>query len=72
LFGPKGMSKEVTDRLALAINRVMARPDIQAKFLSNANEVDATSNPQKFAALIKDDYVVWSNVVKFAKIKPTE
>lgn len=72
LFGPKGMPKEVTDRLALAVNRVMARPDIQAKLLSNANEVDAFSNPQKFAALIKDDYVVWSNVVRFAKIKPTE
>jgi tripartite-type tricarboxylate transporter receptor subunit TctC len=66
------MPKEITDRLALAVNKVMARPDIQAKLLAFANEVDATSNPEKFAALIKDDYVTWSNVVKFAKIKPTE
>jgi tripartite-type tricarboxylate transporter receptor subunit TctC len=66
------MPKEIVDRLALAVNRVMARPDIQAKLVGNANEVDTTSNPQKFAALIKDDLALWTEVVRVAKIKPTE
>ena len=72
LLGPKGMPKEIAERLALAVNRVMARPEIYAKLVGNANEVDTTSNPQKFAALIKDDLAVWTEVVRVAQIKPNE
>jgi tripartite-type tricarboxylate transporter receptor subunit TctC len=72
LFGPKGLPQPIAERLALAVNRVMARPDIQARLLSTANELDTSSNPEKFTALIKDDYAVWQEVVRFAKIKATE
>jgi tripartite-type tricarboxylate transporter receptor subunit TctC len=70
LFGPQGMPQPIADRLALAVNRVMSRPDIQAKLQATANELDTSSNPQKFASMIKDDLGVWQDVVRFAKIKP--
>ena len=72
LFGPQGMPQPIADRLALAVNRVMSRPDIQARLQATANELDTSSNPQKFASMIKDDLGVWQDVVRFAKIKPTE
>lgn len=72
LFGPRGLPQSIAERLALAVNKVMSRPDIQEKLLATANELDTSSNPEKFATLIKDDYAVWADVVRFAKIKANE
>ena len=70
IFAPKGLHQPITDRLALAFNKVLAKPEVQEKLLSTANVLDGSSNPQKFMRLIRDDLLVWSEVAKFAKIKP--
>lgn len=70
LFGPKGMPQPIADRLAQAMNKVMALPEIQAKLLPYANEIETTSNPARFKSLIGEDYKQWAEVVRFANIKP--
>ncbi len=70
IFAPKGLPQPITDRLALAFNKVLAKPEVQEKLLNTANVLDGSSNPQKFMRLIRDDLQVWSDVAKFAKIKP--
>jgi tripartite-type tricarboxylate transporter receptor subunit TctC len=36
----------------------------------NANEIDTSSSPARFTSMIRDDLAVWSEVVRYAKIKP--
>ena len=48
----------------------MARADIQEKLVPTANEIDTSSNPARFASMIRDDLAVWTEVVRYAKIKP--
>jgi tripartite-type tricarboxylate transporter receptor subunit TctC len=69
IFGPKGLPPAIVDRLAQAFNKVMAQPDIQAKLVPTAIEVDSTSTPAQFAKMIKDDYATWAEAVRFANIQ---
>ena len=70
VFGPKGLPAPIAERLAQAFNKVMARPDIQDKLMPTANEIDTSSSPARFGSMIRDDLAVWSEVVRYAKIKP--
>ena len=70
VFGPKGLPAPIAERLANAFNKVMARPDIQEKLMPTANEIDTSSSPSRFTSMIRDDLAVWSEVVRYAKIKP--
>jgi len=70
IFGPKGLPQPVVDRLVVAFNKVLLKPEVQEKLISTANVTDASSNAPKFNKLLKDDLQLWSDVVKFAKIKP--
>jgi tripartite-type tricarboxylate transporter receptor subunit TctC len=70
VFGPKGLPAPIAERLANAFNKVMARPDIQEKLMPTANEIDTSSSPARFTSMIRDDLAVWSEVVRYAKIKP--
>jgi tripartite-type tricarboxylate transporter receptor subunit TctC len=69
IFGPKGLPPAIVDRLAQAFNKVMAQPDIQAKLVPTAIEVDSTSTQAQFAKMIKDDYATWAEAVRFANIQ---
>jgi len=70
IFAPKGLPQPIADRLTMAFNKVLAKPEVQEKLISTANVLDGSSNPQKFMRMIRDDLQVWSDVAKFAKIKP--
>jgi len=70
VFGPKGLPAPIAERLANAFNKVMARPDIQEKLMPTANEIDTSSSPARFTSMIRDDLALWSDVVRYAKIKP--
>ena len=70
ILGPKGLPPAIAERVAVAVNKVLARPDIQEKLAPTANELDGKSDPQRFAAMIKDDYALWADVVRVANIKP--
>lgn len=70
LLGPKGLPQPIANRVATAVNRVLARTDVQAIMAPAANELDGRSDPQSFAAMVKDDLATWVEVVKVANIKP--
>lgn len=70
LLGPKGLPQPIANRVATAVNRVLARPEVQASMAPAANELDGRSDPQSFAAMVKDDLATWVGVVKTANIKP--
>ena len=70
LLGPKGLPLPIANRVAAAVNRSLARPDVQASLAPAGNEIDGKSDPRSFAAMIKEDFAIWTGVVKAANIKP--
>lgn len=70
ILGPAGLPQPIAQRVAEAVNKVLARPDVLQKAAPSANEIDGKSNPQHMAAMIKEDYATWADVVRVANIKP--
>ena len=70
ILGPKGLPQPIAERIATAVNRVLAQPEIQQKLAPTANELDGKSDPQRFAAMMREDYALWAEVVRVANIKP--
>jgi len=70
LLGPKGLPMPVADRVATAVNKVLANPDVLRRAAPSANEIDGKSTPQSFSAMIAEDYKVWAEVARVANIKP--
>ena len=70
ILGPKGLPQPIAEKIAAAVNKVLAMPEVQQKLAPTANELDGQSNPQRFAAMMKEDYALWAGVVKAANIKP--
>jgi tripartite-type tricarboxylate transporter receptor subunit TctC len=70
LLAPKGTPAEITEKIAAAVNQVLADKDILAKLAPYANEMDGKSTPRSFEALLKEDLDNWLGVVKAANIKP--
>lgn len=70
LLAPKGTPLEITEKLASAVNQVLAERDIQAKLAPYANEMDGKSTPRSFEQLLREDLDSWVNVVRQANIKP--
>ena len=60
----------ITEKIAAAVNQVLADKDILAKLAPYANEMDGKSTPRSFEALLKEDLDNWAGVVKAANIKP--
>lgn len=70
LLAPRGTPPEVTEKIAAAVNQVLADKDIQAKLAPYANEMDGRSTPRSFEQLLKEDLDNWVSVVRQANIKP--
>jgi tripartite-type tricarboxylate transporter receptor subunit TctC len=68
LVGPTGMPKEVVDRLASDLARLLAQPDIQAKFASVGAEVHVLG-PTEFAALVKAENEKWARLIRERKLQ---
>lgn len=65
LVGPANMPKAVTDKISSDIARVLAMPDIRAKFIEQGAE-PVGSTPREFGQYMKDETVKWANVVKIS------
>ena len=63
LVGPAGMPREVTERLAQELARVLAQPDVQAKFVAAGAEVHSLGSAD-FAAFVKADNEKWSRLIR--------
>jgi len=70
ILGPAGLPQPIAERMAAAVNKVLARPDVLQRIAPSANEIDGKSSPQHMAAMIRDDYATWADVVRVANIKP--
>ena len=68
VFGPAGMPKELTNRLAREIVAIITSPDIAEKISQQGGEVIATG-PEQFTAFLSKDTAHWSKLIKDANVK---
>lgn len=68
LVGPAGLPKEVVDRLAAELRKVLSSPEVKAKFAGAGSEVQPRS-AQEFAAYVKVEAERWSSLISKRGIK---
>ena len=68
LVAPAGLPKPVLDRLAAELAKVLALPDVKAKFAAAGSEVHSRG-PAEFASFVKADNEKWSALIKARGIK---
>lgn len=68
VWGPRGLPRPVVDRLNAEFNRILAKPDVRALFVSEALEMRGGS-PQALGEFIAREIDKWKKVVKSASIK---
>ena len=68
LVGPAGMPKEVVDRLAAELAKVLAQPEIKAKFATAGAEVHS-QGPAAFAGFVKADNEKWAKLIRERKLE---
>ena len=68
ILGPKGLPKEVVDRLNRDINEVLKSDDIR-KLLASDGLEPAGGSPAEFAAVLKSEVVRWKSVAEQARVK---
>jgi tripartite-type tricarboxylate transporter receptor subunit TctC len=68
LVGPKGMPKEVVDRLNREVNELVKGDDMK-KNLANDGLEPAGGSPARFAEILKNEAARWAKVVRQAGIK---
>jgi tripartite-type tricarboxylate transporter receptor subunit TctC len=69
LLGPKGLPDAIAQRVATAMNVVLANAEVRDRLFKTGNEIDGKSTPASFAELMKKDYAIWSEVARVANIK---
>ncbi len=68
-FVPAGTPRAIVERLAGAIGKAVASPEVQGALSQQGMEIDADSTPESFAAMMKADLQRWQGVAKSAGIK---
>jgi tripartite-type tricarboxylate transporter receptor subunit TctC len=68
LVGPAGMPGPVVERLASELARVLAQPDVRAKFAGAGAEVHS-QGPAAFAAFVKSDNEKWARLIRERKLQ---
>jgi tripartite-type tricarboxylate transporter receptor subunit TctC len=69
VFGPKGMPRDIADRLSRELIAVLKRPDVREAFERLAFEPRG-STPEELSAFVKEQLEVWRRVVGEVGIKP--
>lgn len=68
LVGPAGMPKEVVDKLSGELRKLLATPEMKARFAAAGSEVHYRA-PQDFAAYVKAESEKWSALIAKRNIK---
>ncbi|MHB1123573.1 MAG: tripartite tricarboxylate transporter substrate binding protein BugE [Ramlibacter sp.] len=68
ILGPKGLPKEVIDRIYTATKQVLEDPAVR-KRIEETGSLIIGNTPQQFAEQIKAEFAVYKNVVEKAKLK---
>ena len=69
IFGPKGMSPEIVQRLNDEVNKIVTSPEQRERFKAMNLRPGDRSNQQEFAQRLRDDIALWGEVVKTAGLK---
>jgi len=69
LLAPAGTSSEVVNRLATAMAKIAAMPDVKTRFAELGVEA-AANTPEQFSAFIKTEIQKFAALAKLAGIKP--
>jgi tripartite-type tricarboxylate transporter receptor subunit TctC len=68
LVGPAGMPRDVVDRIATELGKVLAQPDLKAKFAAAGAEA-YFQGPAEFAAFVKADNEKWAKLIRERKLQ---
>ena len=68
IYGPKGLSKEVVDKVSAAVKATVALPEVKARIEGTGSLVVANT-PAEFAAQIQAEYAVYKKVVAAQKLQ---
>lgn len=68
LVGPAGLPPAVTERLAAELAKVLAQPEVKAKFATAGAEVHSLG-PTEFATFVKGDNEKWSRLIRERKLQ---
>ena len=68
LVGPAGMPREVVDRLATELGRVLAQQELKAKFATAGSEVQFQA-PAEFSGFVKAENEKWSRLIRDRKLQ---
>jgi tripartite-type tricarboxylate transporter receptor subunit TctC len=69
VFGPKGMPRDITDRVSRELIAVLKRPEVREAFGKLAFEPQG-STPEELTAFTKQQLEIWRRVVGEVGIKP--
>ena len=67
ICAPRGVPPDVVDKLNAAVNAVLAKPELKARFHDLGGEGMPLS-PAEFGKLVADETAKWAKVVKFAGV----
>ena len=67
IYGPKGMSKEVVDKINAAVRKVLEDPAVR-KRIEETGSLIVGNTPKQFSEQIKAEYAVYKKVVDTSKL----
>jgi tripartite-type tricarboxylate transporter receptor subunit TctC len=68
VYGPKGLSAEITGRVASEFQRALAKPEVAERMAKLGAEPVTDAGPAKFAAMVKADSERWATLIRERKI----
>jgi len=68
VFGPKGMPKDVVDKVSRELNVVLKRPDVRESFGKLAFEPRG-STPEELSAILKQQIETWTSIAREVGVK---
>jgi len=69
LFAPANTPPQVVDLLARELQKMLARPELKARFIDAGAET-FWSGPKEFDAYVRSELIKWTTVIKEAGIEP--
>jgi tripartite-type tricarboxylate transporter receptor subunit TctC len=68
IYGPKGLPKDVVDKVSDAVKKTVALPDVR-KRIEDTGSLIVANTPAEFAAQIQAEFAVYKKVVEGQKLK---
>ena len=69
MFAPANAPPQVVDVLARELQKILARPELKARFIDAGAET-FWSGPKEFDAYVRSELIKWTTVIKEAGIEP--